>query len=265
MPYSWFDCKAEIKNKVQNTIAISQKVMRDNLRGVYLHGSLAMGCFNERKSDLDLMIVASQSLSEEDKLNLARLYQPFCEAPAPLELSIMTEQQINNWRHPSPFEFYCSQEWVTKLVKAVELKSLAPLEYPSGDPDLAAHISVIMERGITLYGKPAEELFQTIPYSDYVSSLTADYEYGKKKVDTKPVYFVLNACRIHVFLTQAKILSKAEGGLWALNSYPANYHGIINWALNSYAASEDQNQPVNKAALGQFMRYMDSIISSSSI
>ena len=28
-----------------------------NLTGVYLHGSLAMGCFNPKKSDIDLLVV----------------------------------------------------------------------------------------------------------------------------------------------------------------------------------------------------------------
>ena len=28
-----------------------------DLTGVYLHGSLAMGCFNPQKSDIDLMVV----------------------------------------------------------------------------------------------------------------------------------------------------------------------------------------------------------------
>ena len=35
----------------------SRKIFGENLTGVYLHGSLAMGCFNPDKSDIDLIIV----------------------------------------------------------------------------------------------------------------------------------------------------------------------------------------------------------------
>ena len=32
----------------------SQEILEDNLTGIYLHGSAVMGCYNPKKSDLDL-------------------------------------------------------------------------------------------------------------------------------------------------------------------------------------------------------------------
>ena len=45
----------------------SREILRDNLVGVYLHGSLVMGCFNPQKSDIDLIIVSDRPLSDYDK------------------------------------------------------------------------------------------------------------------------------------------------------------------------------------------------------
>ena len=39
----------------------SREILGENLAGVYLHGSLAMGCFNPRKSDLDLLTVVRET------------------------------------------------------------------------------------------------------------------------------------------------------------------------------------------------------------
>ena len=44
-----------------------KKILRDNLVGVYLHGSLVMGCFNPQKSDIDLIIVVDKPISDSVK------------------------------------------------------------------------------------------------------------------------------------------------------------------------------------------------------
>ena len=45
----------------------SREILQDNLIGVYLHGSSVMGCFNPRKSDIDLIIVIDRPLSDAVK------------------------------------------------------------------------------------------------------------------------------------------------------------------------------------------------------
>ncbi|MDD6156298.1 MAG: nucleotidyltransferase domain-containing protein [Lachnospiraceae bacterium] len=42
----------------------SRKILGDNLTGVYLHGSAAMGCFNPEESDIDLLVVVKDALSQ---------------------------------------------------------------------------------------------------------------------------------------------------------------------------------------------------------
>ncbi|WP_100011520.1 nucleotidyltransferase domain-containing protein [Lentibacillus sediminis] len=43
------------------------EILSSNLTGIYLHGSLAMGCYNQRTSDIDLIIVVKESLVEVQK------------------------------------------------------------------------------------------------------------------------------------------------------------------------------------------------------
>ncbi|MBR4928788.1 MAG: nucleotidyltransferase domain-containing protein, partial [Oscillospiraceae bacterium] len=45
----------------------SRRILGDCLVGIYLHGSLAMGCYNPNRSDIDLIVVTDGSLTDEVK------------------------------------------------------------------------------------------------------------------------------------------------------------------------------------------------------
>ena len=53
---------------IEKFVKQSQEILGNNLAGIYLHGSAVMGCFNEKKSDIDLLVVTHNDLSTEDKL-----------------------------------------------------------------------------------------------------------------------------------------------------------------------------------------------------
>ena len=45
----------------------SKEILKDNLVGIYLHGSAVMGCYNPAKSDIDLIIVVKDSIEDSVK------------------------------------------------------------------------------------------------------------------------------------------------------------------------------------------------------
>jgi predicted nucleotidyltransferase len=69
--------------------------LSNNLVGVYLHGSLAMGCYNQNKSDIDLLIVAQHKLSTENSKQIAQQIlklQDSLPSESRLEISIILER-----------------------------------------------------------------------------------------------------------------------------------------------------------------------------
>ena len=52
---------------IDDFIERSKEILRDNLVGVYLHGSSVMGCFNPQKSDIDLIVVVERPLPDPVK------------------------------------------------------------------------------------------------------------------------------------------------------------------------------------------------------
>ena len=53
-----------ILDKIVDT---SKDIIGEELTGIYLHGSLAMGCFHSDKSDIDLILVIKDSVSDGQK------------------------------------------------------------------------------------------------------------------------------------------------------------------------------------------------------
>ena len=67
-----------------------KEITGEKLTGIYLHGSLAMGCFHPEKSDIDLIVVVSENLSDDQKgLLMQNIVLLNKEAPAKgLEISV---------------------------------------------------------------------------------------------------------------------------------------------------------------------------------
>lgn len=57
----------EYQQLIDRFVQQNQSILGGTLVGVYLHGSAVMGCFNSQKSDLDLMIVVNNDISNETK------------------------------------------------------------------------------------------------------------------------------------------------------------------------------------------------------
>ncbi|MDE7183693.1 MAG: nucleotidyltransferase domain-containing protein, partial [Lachnospiraceae bacterium] len=57
----------DYQNFIDRFVRQNQMILGSNLVGVYLHGSAAMGCFNDKKSDLDLIIVIQNDLTDAVK------------------------------------------------------------------------------------------------------------------------------------------------------------------------------------------------------
>lgn len=59
----------DILKMVTDAIVLNSKeILCDNLTGIYLHGSAVMGCYNEQKSDIDLLVVINGAMDITDKV-----------------------------------------------------------------------------------------------------------------------------------------------------------------------------------------------------
>ena len=223
---------------INSFVEQSKEILRDNLVGVYLHGSLVMGCFNPQKSDIDLIIVINRPLTDPDKRAYMEMVVEFnALGPAKgIEMSIVLREVCKPFVYPTPYELHFSAghlEWFEK----------APDEYiremNGMDKDLAAHFTIINKRGKCLYGAPIEDVFAEVPSVDYMDSIWFDVEGAAEEITEYPMYLTLNLARVLAYKQEGLVLSKKEGGDWALGRLPAEYRPLIADALREYSENAE--------------------------
>ncbi|HEY8563185.1 MAG TPA: aminoglycoside adenylyltransferase domain-containing protein [Pyrinomonadaceae bacterium] len=260
--FGWKDCPPEVRVQTARLIEDFRRVLDGGLLGVYLHGSLAMGCFNPLRSDIDLLVVTREKMALAAKRGLARSLLDISRQPAPLEISFLAADNLRPWRFPTPYDFHFSEDWREKLERELaggEWRNWNDRE--SFDADLAAHITVLNQRGLCLDGLPVNQVFPQVPERDFVASILADVlseEFGLDgdAVARFPVYVVLNACRTLAFLRTKRVLSKAEGGIWALENLPARHRRTIADALAEYRDGQNDRSSLPKKNLAEFTKYI---------
>jgi hypothetical protein len=190
------------------------EVLGDGLVGVYLHGSLTLGCFNPALSDLDLLVVTKRPLTPTEREALGRLLA----GSGRIEISFLAAPSLRPWRHPAPYDLHFS--------------SKAGLVGPGEDEDLAAHFTVAHNAGVALRGPAPADVFPQVPWEDYEDSLRRDLEscgeHGGR------LYAVLSPARIWATLTERVIHSKASGAAWALARAPEEFQPLLSRALETY-------------------------------
>jgi len=50
-----------------------QSILGKNMTGIYVHGSIALGCFNWERSDIDFLVVINEPITKQTKIKLLNL------------------------------------------------------------------------------------------------------------------------------------------------------------------------------------------------
>lgn len=241
---------SEILKEIQ---AAYEKILNDNLLGIYIHGSIAFGCFNWDKSDIDFLVVVNHAPSLQEKEALIRVLLEIdlhCP-PKGLEMSVVLADVCRQFQYPTPFELHFSNAHKEKC--RTDLKQYC-LDMHGVDKDLAAHFTVIRSVGITLCGKQIGDVFGEVPREDYIDSIQFDVEDAEREVEENPVYIILNLCRVLAYLRHGLVLSKAQGGNWGVENLPQEYGAVAANALDSYS----KNHPftADGTSVHDFARFM---------
>lgn len=223
------ECAGVIREFTQ----MCKEVFGEELSGVYLHGSLAMGCFHPAKSDIDLIVLVKSETEEETRAEFIRRTVLLNEkAPEKgIETSVVLERHARCFVHPARYEVHFSNAFLEDC----RIDPLGHVRRVRGtDRDLAAHFAVIREFGIALFGSDAKAVFAPVPRKDYLDSIWYDMENAEEEILKNPVYVVLNACRAAAYAEEGRILSKKAGGEWGIRNFPSAYAALIEEALSCY-------------------------------
>jgi hypothetical protein len=253
--YSWENCPSEFKQPTIDFVESLKSSLGTSLAGVYLHGSLAMGCFNPKSSDIDMLIVTEQPLTSEQQHSMAQSTLDCSPQLNGFEMSSISRTYFDHWEHPCRYDFHFSDDWHERISSDLASGNWQQWNVPQGkDNDLAAHITVTNHRGVVLHGQPIKDVFPTVPTTHYRDAIVDDFYWMFKHNLQYEAYGVTNMCRALQFLKTGEVSSKAEGCEWGLAHLPADYHPLIQAALLTYR--DDTPLPEDKAFFDTFSTYM---------
>ncbi|MGX7109545.1 DUF4111 domain-containing protein [Facklamia miroungae] len=83
-----------------------------------------------------------------------------------------------------------------------------------------------------------KEVFADVPSCYYLDSIWKDVANSKDNITKDAMYYTLNLVRILAYIEEKLVLSKKEGGEWAIKHLPVEYHRLIKDALCEYSKNE---------------------------
>jgi predicted nucleotidyltransferase len=222
-----------------------QKLLNHNLVGVYLFGSLSYGDFNQETSDIDLMVIVKNHLTNDELASVGALHEQLMTShplwQSRIEISYTPACFLKSDlppKEPRPYlgeaKFYhqapYGNEWIINLY-LLQQHGRALL-----GPDFSTLRSAI---DIEL----VQEACRRDLLEEWLPKLNDDVWLSDPHYQS---YLVLNVCRILNTLETKTALSKKKSAEYVKKKYP-QWQELINQAQSwKYGQSFDLNESTKK-------------------
>ncbi|HRI83507.1 MAG TPA: DUF4111 domain-containing protein, partial [Opitutaceae bacterium] len=219
-----------VNRVLHELVARAGRVLGKNLVGVYLHGSLAVGDFDERDSDLDFLVVVGEPLAEAEVAGLQAMHDRLHDFEAPWA------QHLEGSYLPKA------------LLEQPEAVGVTPLWYlDNGWRELTQSVHdnswvvfwILHRYGITVAGPEAKTLFGPVPADRLRREVLAVMKNwgGDMRKDPAMIssvwyqsFAVISFCRMLQTLRTGEIHSKKTGVHWAQAELEPRWAGLIQRA-----------------------------------
>jgi hypothetical protein len=227
-------------------------MLRDNLVGIYLWGSLTYDAFDERCSDVDLIVVTGRDI---DDAEFSALEQWFREATG-----------RNRWTERLEMRFVIDGEFLDKRSRCCGFYSGRFARHGSdGNPIIWLNIGAC---GITLWGRDSKLIAPAVTDQCLNDALLLELDYlegdlAKNASDRSDrafrhnAYAVLTACRIWYTAAHRAIIAKERAYEWAMSSVPPEWCPVVAAAWEhrtKYRGSTTLQMVADAASFVRFIR-----------
>jgi hypothetical protein len=249
-------------------------ILGAQLAGMYLVGSLALGDFQPRESDLDLLIVTAGALADERIAALCNLHQRFDHSGSVwaarldavyIPLEALREESVTVERYPV-------LHWPEPL-------ALAQLE--SGlEGGWSIWRYTLREHGIVVSGPAPRSLLDPVPPKELRRASAAIVEEWSARAHADPewvaglrvrqehTYVVLTLCRLLCTLDTGSVASKPVAARWVSWTGASRWSELIAQTSTKQRESTDVPEAAVNDALAlvehTFERYRQWLASSTS-
>src|SRR3990167_7541115 len=212
-----------------------EKILGDQLVGLYLTGSLTYGDFDRESSDIDFLAVLTRTLSKDQLEKLKGMHSQIGKSEPTwakrLEGSYITKSMLASTERPKEPRPYVNGGKVSESRYGNEW---------------ILNLHVIYERGITLLGTDVKELFPKINidivrqaskkdlHDDWEPKLDDPAPFTRKDYDSSHLqaYAVLTMCRALYRAKNDDVASKRVASGWVKKTYGEPWVDLVEKAEN---------------------------------
>jgi predicted nucleotidyltransferase len=221
---------ADVNEIVNFLLKDVQDIVGDQLVGMYLHGSLANGGFDEH-SDIDIIVVTDGPISQETFDQLYKMHEMISVIDSPwrnqLEVSYIPKDALrrfdpSNNKHPH-------------VARGTDEK----LRMITHGSDWVVERYILRERGITVTGPEPRTLVEAVSRNDLRNAVTRGLPVWLNRILDHPAeiskrgyqsFIVLSLCRILYTLRYGGIVSKPMAVEWAIDNLDSKWKPLIERA-----------------------------------
>jgi hypothetical protein len=215
----------------------------ETVTGVILHGSLTLDDYVPGRSDVDLLVVVNDPLTNTQLDALTQVVatqRP--RAPARVDLRVVTRQAATSPTLAPPMEAYIE---ITPG-PGVQVERRHP-----GEPDLVIEFSMCRAHGRSLVGAAPAELIGEVP-DQWVVNVGDAQLAAWQAIGDDPEHAeltVLTTCRVWRFAEEGRHRTKTAAGHWALRRDPTLH--MVRDALRQRHG--DPTGPINAAQIRRLL------------
>jgi hypothetical protein len=234
--------------------AISEKlpvILKGDLTGIYLYGSLTQNAFDEATSDIDCVVVTERDIS-------ARQFES-------LKAWFAIVEKTNSWTPKLQITFLVKDQLFTMNGPGC-LYQFGKLSRSGSDGNPIIWLN-ILESGLVLYGAEPKQFVSEISTEMVFAALVREAGYLREelidRLDSewrdKPkyrVYAAFTLCRILYTFENQRVVSKSAAAEWALGTLPTRFGSPIQKAMNGEAPDLGE--------LAQFIQFTQERLQKSS-
>ncbi len=220
--------------QLDRVLSLVRDALGANAVSGYLHGSGVLGGLRPT-SDLDVLVVCSRPLTEEERRALVTgLMQISLPTAHPhrgetrsVELTAVVQSQVRPWRYPP----VCELQYGDWLRPEYERGAIPP---PEPSPDLAVLITNALAGNAPLFGPPPAEVLDPVPPADLRRAMVAGVAHLMEDLEWDTRNVLLTLARIWVTLETGEIVPKDAAAAWAIPRLPHEHQPVLAHARAIY-------------------------------
>jgi predicted nucleotidyltransferase len=225
------DAHGPVRAYLDALLTASRAVLDDGLSGFFLAGSLTLGEFDIRRSDIDIAVVVATAISQEVKAELAtQLSHNVIECPARgLELVVYSEAAARSGTPEPAFEMELNDG------PAMAYRFTAdPMSRPRQDGTFwyAIDRDILHQAGSPLMGPSASSVFAPPSPRDLRLLLIEAMDWQRAAPRSPGADAVLGACRSRVRILTGRWHGKQQAGQLTVDAMP-EWATVIRAALDA--------------------------------